>query len=177
MEEIARTYARSLFEAAESRGKVDQIKSELDQFADAVNNSRDLSLFLFSPYFSNAEKNDGLKKVVVDASPEFENFLELLIEKNRMPLLPRIQSNYESYWADFNKLLPVTVTSAVELPQETIDKIKQSVEAQTGRKVELDGRVDDSVVGGIVLQVGNRVLDASIRGNLERLKREVAAAH
>lgn len=177
MEEIARTYAKSLFEAAESRGKVDEIKTELDQFTAAVDESRDLSLFLFSPYFSNAEKADGLKKVVEGASPEFENFLGLLIEKNRMPLISRIRANYENFWAEHNKLLPVTVTSAVELPQETIEKIRQSVEAQTGRKVELDGRIDDSVVGGIVLQVGNRVLDASIRGNLERLKREVAAAH
>lgn len=177
MEEIARTYARSLFEAAESAGKVDELKGELDDFASAVEDNDDLSLFLFSPYFSNNEKLDGLKKVVVDATSQFENFLALLIEKNRMPLLPRIRDNYEKYWADHNKLLPVTVTSAVELPRETIEMIKQSVEAQTGRKVELDGRVDDSVVGGLVLQVGNRVLDASIRGSLDRLGREVAAAH
>lgn len=177
MEEIARTYARSLFEAAKSRGKVDEIKTELDEFAAAVDGNRDLSLFLFSPYFSVEEKRDGIKRVVEGATPEFENFLDLLIEKSRMPLLPRIRTSYEGYWAEHNKLLPVTVTSAVELPQETIEKIRQSVEAQTGRKVELDGRVDDSVVGGIVLQVGNRVLDASIRGNLDRLRREVASAH
>lgn len=177
MEEIARTYARSLFEAAESAGRVDEIKQELDAFTAAVKDSDDLSLFLFSPYFSVAEKLDGLSKVVVDSTPQFSNFLALLIEKNRMPLLSRIADNYEKYWADHNKLLPVTVTSAVELPRETIEMIRQSVEAQTGRKVELDGRVDDSVVGGLVLQVGNRVLDASIRGSLDRLGREVAAAH
>lgn len=177
MEEIARTYARSLFEAAEDRGKVDEIKAELDEFTAAVAGNRDLSLFLFSPYFSVEEKRDGIRKVVEDATPEFTNFLDLLVEKGRTPLLPRINSSYEKYWADYNKLLPVTVTSAVELPQETIEKIRQSVEAQTGRKVELSGRVDDSVVGGIVLQVGNRVLDASIRGSLDRLRREVAAAH
>lgn len=177
MEEIARTYARALFEASESRGTVDEVKTELDQFVDAIDTNRDFALFLFSPYFSNDEKLDGLKKVIDGATAEFENFLELLVEKNRMPLIPRIRANYENFWAEHNKLLPVTVTSAVELPQETIEKIRQSVEAQTGRKVELDGRIDESVVGGIVLQVGNRVLDASIRGNLERLKREVAAAH
>lgn len=175
MEEIARTYARSLFEAAKGRGKVDEIKQELDQFADAVENNNDLSLFLFSPYFSATEKADGLKQVVEGASSEFSNFLDLLVEKNRMPLITRIQAAYQALWAEENKLLPVTVTSAVELPEATIEKIRQSVEAQTGRKVELDGRVDDSVVGGFVLQVGNRVLDASIRGSLDRLAREVAS--
>ncbi len=177
MEEIARIYARSLFEAAEDRGKVDEIRAELSQFTAAVADNRDLSLFLYSPYFSADEKRDGVKKVVEGASPEFANFLDLLVEKHRTALLPRIEVNYEKYWAEHNKLLPVTVTSAVELPQETIDKIRSSLEQQTGRKVELTGRIDDDVVGGIVLQVGNRVLDASIRGNLDRLRREVAAAH
>ena len=177
MEEIARTYARSLFQAAEDADKVDLLKTELEEFVAATESNSELSLFLFSPSFSVEEKRAGVKRIVSDASPLFVNFLDLLIEKYRTPLLPRIAAAYEKEWAEFHKLLNVTVTSAVPLSQETSDKIRQSVEAQTGRSVELTGKVDDSVVGGIVLQVGNRVLDASIRGNLERLRREVAAAH
>lgn len=176
MEEIARIYARSLFEAAESSNKVDEIKTELVEFTAAIDSSDDLRLFLFSPYFSNAEKADGLSRVIEGATPEFVNFLNLLIEKHRLPAISRIRDQYEAHWAEHHKLLPVTVTSAVELPRETIEMIGKRVEAQTGRKVELDGRVDDSVVGGIVLQVGNLVLDASIRGSLERLRKQVATA-
>lgn len=175
MEEIARIYSQSLFEAAVDRDKVDQIKAELTTFTQAVDTSEDLRLFLFSPYFSGEEKRDGLARIIDDSSPEFLNFVQLLAEKHRLPAIHRVQAHYEKLWAEHYKLLPVTVTSAVELPRETIEKIAQSLEAQTGRKVELDGRVDDDVIGGIVLQVGNMVLDASIRGRLDRLRKQVTA--
>jgi ATP synthase F1 delta subunit len=176
MEEIARIYATSLFEAAEGRGKIDSIKSQLEQFADALAGNEDLKLFLFSPYFSGEEKSDGIAKILDGAEPEFVNFLQLLAERHRLPALQRIRTQYEALWAEHNKLLPVTVTSAVSLPQETIDKIGSSVEQQTGRKVVLTGNVDDEIIGGLVLQVGNMVLDASIKGRLERLRKQVSAA-
>ncbi|MGH2905710.1 MAG: F0F1 ATP synthase subunit delta [Solirubrobacterales bacterium] len=176
MEEIARIYATSLFEAALGRNKTDEIKAELEQFADAIDSNKELRLFLFSPYFSGQEKVEGLDRVISGAEPEFVNFVKLLAEKHRLPALQRIRNQYEALWADHNKLLPVTVTSAVSLPQETIDKIGSSVEQQTGRKVVLTGKVDDSIIGGLVLQVGNMVLDASIHGRLENLRKQVTAA-
>jgi F-type H+-transporting ATPase subunit delta len=176
MEEIARIYASSLFEAADGRGKIDEIKQELDQFVDALDSNKELRLFLYSPYFSAAEKIDGLDRIISGAEPEFINFLKLLAEKHRLPAIGRIKARYDVFWADYKKLLPVTVTSAVDLPQETIDKIGSSVEAQTGRKVELTSKIDDSIIGGLVLQVGNMVLDASIHGRLEELRKQVTAA-
>jgi ATP synthase F1 delta subunit len=176
MEEIARIYATSLFEAAEGRGKIDSIKSQLEQFADALAENEDLKLFLFSPYFSGEEKSDGIAKILDGAEPEFVNFLQLLAERHRLPALQRIRTQYEALWAEHNQLLPVTVTSAVSLAPETIAKIGSSVEQQTGRKVVLTDTVDDSIIGGLVLQVGNMVLDASIQGRLERLRKQVAAA-
>lgn len=176
MEEIARIYATSLFEAAEDRGKVDSIRQQLDQFAAAVESNDELRLLLFSPYFSGEEKADGLTRIISGAEPEFVNFLKLLAERHRLPAIQRIRTQYEALWAEHNKLLPVTVTSAVDLPPETIEKIGSSVEQQTGRKVELTGKVDDQIIGGLVLQVGNMVLDASIKGRLERLRKSVTAA-
>lgn len=176
MEEIARIYATSLFQAAEGRGKIDSIKSQLGQFTDALEQDADLRLFLLSPYFSGEEKSAGIDRVLSGAEPEFVNFLKLIAERHRLPALARIRTQYEALWAEHNKLLPVTVTSAVALPQETIEKIGTSVETQTGRKVELTGRVDDEIIGGLVLQVGNMVLDASIKGRLERLRKQVTAA-
>jgi F-type H+-transporting ATPase subunit delta len=176
MEEIARIYAQSLFEAAADHDKVDAIRDQLDEFTTAVEASQELKMVLFSPYFSGPEKSDALSRIVVDAEPEFLNFLKLLAEKHRLPALNRIRGEYEVRWAEHKKLLPVTVTSAVELPQETIDKIGRSIEEQTGRKVELTGNIDDSIIGGLVLQVGNMVLDASIHGRLERFRKQVTAA-
>ena len=98
MEEIAQVYSRSLFEVAKEHGKLDRIKDELGAFPDALDQNRELSVFFFSPYFSTEEKKDGLERALVDAEPEFVNFLELLIENHRMPVIYRARTQYEALW-------------------------------------------------------------------------------
>ncbi len=133
-------------------------------------------MFFFSPYFSSAEKRDGIERAVIDAEPELTNFLELLVEKHRMPVIFRIRRLFDEMWAEENKLLEVTLTSAVELDPEIVRRVGEEIERQTDRKVQLQSRVDDQLVGGLVLQVGNMVLDGSIRNRLEKLRKEVAQA-
>jgi F-type H+-transporting ATPase subunit delta len=176
VEEIARVYAEALFEVAKEKDKLDRIHDELNQFAEVMTENRDLQVFFFSPYFSTAEKRDGIERAVSDADPEFVNFLELLAEKHRMPLIFRIQRQFEERWKEENRKLDVTVTSAVELDPEIVKKIGAEIEKQTDRSVELTSTVDEDLLGGIVLQVGNMVLDASIRNRLEKLRRNVARA-
>jgi len=91
MEEIAEVYGRSLFAVAQEHGKLDDVREQLGQFAEALQDNRDLAVFFFSPYFSTPEKKDGLQKTVTDADPTLINFLELLIEKHRMPAIFRIR--------------------------------------------------------------------------------------
>jgi F-type H+-transporting ATPase subunit delta len=176
MEEVARVYSEALFEVAKEKEELDRIHEELNQFADALRDNRDMQVFLFSPYFSSEEKRDGIERAVSDADPEFLNFLELLVEKHRMPLIFRIQRQFEEAWKEENKKLDVTVTSAVELDPKVIERIGSAIEDQTGREVELRSMVDDGILGGIVLQVGNKVLDASIRNRLEKLRKAVSRA-
>ena len=176
MEHIARVYADALFGAARDRGKLDLIREQLAQFADALSENREMQLFFFSPYFSSAEKPDGLEKAIADAEPELLNFLELLIEKHRMPVLFRIRRQFDALWAKENKRLGVTVTSAVELDPEVARRIGSEIEEQTGNTIELQSRVDPDILGGLVVQVGNMVLDTSIRNRLEKLRKSVARA-
>ena len=117
MEEIAAVYARSLFEVAMDSDKLDDIRAQLGEFTDALEGSHEMQVFFFSPYFSTQEKEDGLEKAVSGADPVFENFLKLLIENHRMPVLFRVRRAYEDLWREENKLLPVQITSAVELDQ------------------------------------------------------------
>ena len=173
MEEIAEVYARSLFEVAKEQDKLDVVREQLGQFADTLDGDRELQVFFFSPYFSTQEKKDGLERAVSDADPVVLNFLELLIEKHRMPVLFRIRGNYERLWEDENRLLPVQITSAVELDQSIAKQLGDRIAEQTGRKVELSSRVEPEILGGIVVQVGNSVLDASIRNRLDQLRRQV----
>jgi F-type H+-transporting ATPase subunit delta len=176
MEEIARVYAEALFGAAKDRGKLDLIHEQLGQFADALEGSREMQVFLFSPYFSSPEKQEGIRKAIEGAEPELVNFLLLLIEKHRMPVIFRIRRQFDSLWAKENKRLGVIVTSAVELDPEVVNRIGAEIEKQTGNTVELQSKVDPDILGGLVLQVGNMILDTSIRHRLEKLRKSVATA-
>ncbi len=176
MEEIAQVYARSLFEVAAEQDKLDTAKEQLGQFADALAQNRDLAVFFFSPYFSSEEKKSGLHGAVEGADPAVMNFLEALIERHRMPAIYRIRTEFDVLYDKTNKLLPVTVTSAVALDESTIESLGRRIGEQTGNEIELTSNVDPEILGGIVLRVGNFILDASIRTRLEQLRREVAQA-
>ena len=174
MEEIAEVYGRSLFEVALERDKLDVVREQIGQFTDALDEDRELSVFFFSPYFSTQEKLDGLERVVSDADETVLNFLKLLIEKHRMPVLFRIRRVLDRLWERENKVLPVEITSATELDEQTVQGIGKRIGDQTGQRVELTAKVEPDILGGIVLRVGNQILDASIRNRLERLRRQVA---
>jgi len=176
VEEIAQVYARSLFEVAKEKGNLDRVREELGEIAEALDSNRELSVFFFSPYFSTEEKKSGLESVISGADPIVVNFLELLVENRRMPVIFRVRRAFDRLWEEENKLLPVQITSAVALDSDVVERIGEEIGRQTGRKVELTADVDPDVLGGIVLRVGNSILDASIRNRLEQLRKQVARA-
>jgi F-type H+-transporting ATPase subunit delta len=176
MQEIAQVYARSLFEVASEQGQLDTVKEQLGEFTDAVAKNRDLAVFFFSPYFSSDEKTSGLHRTVEGAEPMVMNFLEALIERHRMPVIYRIRTEFDLLYDKSNKLLPVLVTSAIELDKATVENLGKRIGEQTGNEIELSSKVDPEILGGIILRVGNFIMDASIRTRLEQLRREVAQA-
>src|SRR3954452_14216926 len=98
MEEIARVYAEALFEVAKEKGKLDKIRAQLAQFADALEKSHEMQVFFFIPYFSSAEKKEGSGRGREGAEEELVNSLELLAEKHRMPLIFRIRRHFDELW-------------------------------------------------------------------------------
>jgi F-type H+-transporting ATPase subunit delta len=174
MEELAEVYGRSLFQVAREQDKLDLVREQLGQVADAIGSNRELQTFFFSPYFSTEEKQNALDRVLDGADPVLVNFLKLLIENHRMPVIFRIRGRYERLWEEENRTLPVEITSAVELDKATTDSVGQAIGERTGRKVTLAARVDPDILGGIVVRIGNSILDASIRNRLEQLRRHVA---
>ena len=176
MEEIARVYSEALFDAAQEKDSLDEVHEQLGEVADRVAEDRDLQVFFFSPYFSSQEKRDGISKAISDGSSELVNFLELLAEKHRMPALFRIRRRFDELWAKENERLAVTLTSAIELDPSVVESVGAEIERKTGKTIELTSQVDESIIGGLILQVGNRVQDSSIRSRLEKLRKEVAQA-
>ena len=173
MEEIAQVYARALFEVATERDELDLVREQLGQFADALSESRDLQMFFFSPYFSTDEKLDGLRRTVTDADESFLNFLSLLLENHRMPVIFRVRREYDRLWREANHLLAVQITSAIELDPSVAERVGDEIGRQTGRTVELTSAVDPEILGGIVVRVGNSIIDASIRTRLDNLRKQV----
>jgi len=174
VEEIAQVYARALFEVGKERGDLDDVREQIAQFADALEAERGLQTFFFSPYFSTDEKKDGLHKAIDGADDAVMNFLELLVEKHRMPAIFRIRRELDRMWREENKMLPVQLTSAIELDADTVENLGRTIGERTGRKVDVTATVNPDILGGIVLRVGNSILDASIRNRLESLRKQVA---
>jgi ATP synthase F1 delta subunit len=174
MEEIAEVYGRSLYEVAAEHDKTDELREQLGQIADALDSERELAIYFFSPYFSTQEKKDGLGKLLDGADEILVNFLELLIEKHRMPAIFRIRRYYDTLWERDHHILPVRIATAVALDEGVARKLGEQIEKSTGQKIELTASVDPDILGGVVLRVGNSILDASIRNRLENLRKAVA---
>jgi F-type H+-transporting ATPase subunit delta len=173
MEEIAQVYARALFEVAAEHDKIDLVREQLGEFAEALNDSHELQMFFFSPYFSTDEKQEGLRQTVTEADESFLNFLSLLLENHRMPVIFRVRREYDRLWREANQLLAVSITSAVELDPSVAERVGDEIGRQTGRTVELTSAVDPEILGGIVVRVGNSIIDASIRTRLDNLRKQV----
>jgi len=176
VEEIARVYADALFGVAKEKGSLDAVHEELGQVADAIGQERELQTFLFSPYFSSEEKRDGIGRAISGGEPELVNFLELLAEKHRMPAIFRIRRRFDELWAKENRRLEVRLTSAVPIDESVVQRVGDEIERKTSKQIDLESEVDPEIIGGLVLRVGNMVLDASLRAKLERLRKEVASA-
>jgi ATP synthase F1 delta subunit len=174
MEEIAAVYAQALLEVGIEHDRLDALHEQLGQLADALDSGRQLQVFFFSPYFSTEEKQDGLARMLTDADPLLTNFLNLLIEKHRMPLIFRVRRELDQRWEEHNRMLAVSVTSAISLDEATVSEIGARIGERTGRRVSLTSLVDPDILGGLVLRVGNSILDASIRGRLDQLRKQVA---
>jgi len=111
---------------------------------------------------------------VQGADEILDNFLRVLIDNHRMPLIFRVRRDYDAMWEEENRLLPVQVTSAIELDEGLVSDIGDRIAEATGREVQLAAHVEPDILGGLVLRVGNSILDASVRNRLEGLRREVA---
>ena len=168
-----RMYARSLFQAARDAGRLDAVHAELGEFAEAVGAVPELRQLLENPELDPQQKAGVLGEIASGADEILRNFLFLLAEKGRAGELEEIYAELDELVAAENRRLTVELTTAYELSDDEAASILQQIEKSSGRAVEATRKVDPSLIGGIVLQVGSRRLDASVRGRLNRLRQEL----
>jgi F-type H+-transporting ATPase subunit delta len=146
------------------------VNEALTDFVAAVEESPELRAVLRNPQIETAAKARILEDLVGDEEPLFRNFLLVLTDKGRIGELEEIAKEFERLMAREERRLTVELTTARELSDEEARSIVAQIEQAAGRKVEATRRVDPDLVGGIVLQAGSYLVDASVRGRLERLR-------
>lgn len=170
-----RMYARALFEAAQESERVDEVAGELRALALALDESQELAQFLVNPQVEPAAKGEVLQRVAEGADELVRNFLRLLAEKGRAGELAEIQDEFAALVDQAQGRIAVELTTAYELSDEEAASIAGKIEQASGRTVEAERKVDPDLIGGLILQAGSLRVDASVRGRLERLRRELAA--
>jgi F-type H+-transporting ATPase subunit delta len=171
-----RTYAKALFEAAQDKGRLDPVRDELQTFVDAVEGVPQLRALLENPEVESREKTEVLREILADADELVRNFLLLVVEKGRTHELREIAREFEALVAAEEGILDVELTTAVELSDEEATKLLEQIEQVSGRRLRARREVDPELIGGFVLRAGSHRADASVRGRLQRLRRELKGA-
>lgn len=169
---LARPYARAAFSLARDNGRLSPWSS-LFAFAAAVASDEAARAALGHPSLSVDDKL-GLLLPPGDADPNFRQFLSLLAENGRLPLLPEIASLYEMLRSEEEKSLKVTVTSAVAIDDAEAARISESLQKRFGKSIQMQRKVDPELIAGAIIDAGEVVIDGSVRGKLKRLEAALA---
>jgi F-type H+-transporting ATPase subunit delta len=170
---VHRTYARSLFEAAKEGGKLAEVREQLGDFVEMQRQVPELAEILRNPQLDQRAKLAAVDAVAGDADSLFRNLLRLLIEKGRGGEIGEVGEEFERLASREEGQLSVELTTAFELSEGEARAIVEQIQKASGRTVEATRSVDPDLIGGIVLQAGSLLVDASVRSRLERLQREL----
>jgi F-type H+-transporting ATPase subunit delta len=175
-EQVARVYAQALFDAAKEAGVVEDVRRELDEFVAALAASASLRNVLADPRVDTAAKRRVLSEITRGGQSLLANVLLLMLERGRFAAVPDLYQAYDALAIVEEGVVEVEVVSATELSPETEKKIAARVQEATGRRVELARRVDPSILGGLVLRIGDVIVDGSVKARIRQLRRRLATA-
>lgn len=173
---IAQRYAQSLVEIVKD-GKLnyERISADLNTIQNTLNQSKDLDAFLINPLMSQEDKKEILSKIF---SGEIEslmlNFLKVLIDKNRFETFKEIVESYNKILDTINKISRINVVSAVELSENSKNKLKEKLEYKLQKTVTLDWEIDPKIIAGLVIKMGDNVIDTSLKHKLEDLSKSIS---
>lgn len=169
----ARRYAEAAFQVARDDGDIDAWISGL-QGANEVLQRPVVRAYFDDPNAAREEKVDALPRMFPDLRPHVLNLLRILTVRHRTHLVPGILAEFERLVREERGVLEAWVTVARPLSDEEQTEITQRLSDATGKQVEIQSRVDPAIIGGLVVRVGDRLIDASISGRLQRLRQELA---
>ncbi len=169
----ATRYARALFDVALKEADVQQAGRDLDSFARIVAGNAQLERVLTNPAIPAPRKRaliDGLLEKAGTVSSPVAKLLKLLADRDRFVLLPELTAAYRTRLMEHAKVVRAEVTTAISLPADRVAALQQGLATATGRQVQLENRVDPSIIGGAITRIGSTVYDGSLTRQLERMK-------
>lgn len=171
---VAQRYAKALLELSSESLTKEQIMSEISDVSESLKGSVDLQKVMSSPVVSGAEKNNVLVKVFErNVSEIVLNFLRLLVDKNRFSILESIVNEYRNEINKINNVLNIKVTSAISLSDSEKAMIKVKLENILNKNIELEWSNDSSIIAGLVFEVGDNIVDNSLRHKLQEISRNI----
>jgi F-type H+-transporting ATPase subunit delta len=169
---IAKRYAKALVQIGSESGLIDSFRLELNAVNSVISADKEIQGFFANPAFTAEQKKDVMKQLIASTgcSELVSNFLMLLVDKNRQAFISQIVSNYETLSDEFSGLIRPCVTTAFALDDKQVESIKSALESKTGKKVIPQVDVDPSLIGGVVVQIGDMVYDSSVKTQLNRIQ-------
>jgi F-type H+-transporting ATPase subunit delta len=168
---LAKRYAVALFEASRKKGITGEMQRDLADFCGVLERNRRFKNFLLSPQILTEEKNALVEKTFGDiTNTTFVNFIKLLITKERFDHIEEIAQAYTELYEKSQGIVEVQVTTAIPLDEDLESKAVRKLEEATGKKIRLKKRIDESIIGGMVVRMENKVIDGSVKYHLEKLR-------
>ena len=168
------TYAEALFEAARERDELEAVLDDLQEFGDALEESEELRLFFYGGQIPEREKRRAIDALTEGMALSTRNFLKILSDNGREEILDEVLLRYEELVKEHLGRVEVEVTTAVELTDDEVERIKERLaRSLEGREVILQTSVDPNILGGAVFRFGGRMIDTSVRGRLASLREEM----
>lgn len=172
---VARRYAKALYAVGESQGETEAYGKELVELAQALQGAPEAMRFFRNPLFNAEEKKAVLKELLGKLSVKqmVVNFCNLLADKGRLDELPAIAADYKKMLDAVSGVISGKLVTVKPMEAARQADIRKRLEGQTGKKLELEFADDAEILGGVVLEIGDKVLDASLRAQLQILKEKI----
>lgn len=171
---IARRYATALFKLGKETGAIDRYMTDCKLIQAVIKQDASLHFLLSTSVVTRKNKKTILNKVFTSiAHADIIKFLNLLVDKRREEYLNEIILSFTHLYHKYSKIQPVTITTAQPYDKKIIDKIIALLEKQTGLKSEVETAIDETLIGGFILKVGHTQMDASVQGQLNKIKKEL----
>jgi F-type H+-transporting ATPase subunit delta len=172
---VAQAYARALMEVGFARGEAELYGDQLDALTEAVESEASFKVFLESPKIRRGDKKEALERALQGkVSDPVLNLVRILIDRNRQALIEDIAQAYREQIDEVAGRVNVTITSAVELSAEVTDALKAAIEKKLNKEVVSTELVDAGLLSGVTIQIGDLVVDGSLRTQLRKVRQEVS---